>query len=391
MGGKGCAPRRWPKRKGLMVIPHVCRCCGVCTATGGIGFPCPLSSGELQSPYSIGHIITAQRASTAVGGTAGASWRSCGMVPWGCTAGRRDTWGQGARCHFPSPSAWSRPMWGRIRETPDLLSSPPSPLPLLERKEELKMKLKHNSIRSGSRIKSSALIVHWQALPARQQTQCYQGTEGRFVCTGRESCCVRPACPEPGEHRDTRMGPRAAEGSSTPTPSLWVPLDGAAASGPSWWISSAAEGQHSGVMLDDENTRVPVSRVFPGAGAPRGVAQPPALHFAVSHRAGRAGCPMLSPYASPWTASRIPHPTLISARALAVPSVPGLPAGLLWGQHSLLSLSLYTPVIFNSAYANPKSGMSSGPGPRGNGHGANFLPFLPLFLYNTQQRFSSAA
>lgn len=133
------------------------------------------------------------------------------------------------------------------------------------------------------------------------------------------------------------------------------------------------------------------SRVFPGAGAPRGVAQPPALHFAVSHRAGRAGCPMLSPYASPWTASRIPHPTLISARALAVPSVPGLPAGLLWGQHSLLSLSLYTPVIFNSAYANPKSGMSSGPGPRGNGHGANFLPFLPLFLYNTQQRFSSAA
>lgn len=169
------------------------------------------------------------------------------------------------------------------------------------------------------------------------------------------------------------------------------PSDGAAASGPSWWISSAAEGQHSGVMLDDENTRVPVSRVFPGAGAPRGVAQPPALHFAVSHRAGRAGCPMLSPYASPWTASRIPHPTLISARALAVPSVPGLPAGLLWGQHSLLSLSLYTPVIFNSAYANPKSGMSSGPGPRGNGHGANFLPFLPLFLYNTQQRFSSAA
>lgn len=122
------------------------------------------------------------------------------------------------------------------------------------------MKLKHNSIRSGSRIKSSALIVHWQALPARQQTQCYQGTEGRFVCTGRESCCVRPACPEPGEHRDTRMGPRAAEGSSTPKPSLWVPSDGAAASGPSWWISSAAEGQHSGVMLDDENTRVPVSR-----------------------------------------------------------------------------------------------------------------------------------
>lgn len=72
--------------------------------------------------------------------------------------------------------------------------TPPSPLPLLKRKEELKMKLKHNSIRSGSRVKSSALIVYWQALPALQQTQCYQGTEGRFVCTGRASCCVRPAC-----------------------------------------------------------------------------------------------------------------------------------------------------------------------------------------------------
>lgn len=76
--------------------------------------------------------------------------------------------------------------------------SPPSPLPLLERKEEPKMKLKHNSIRSGSRIKSSALIVRWQALPAPQQTQCYQGTEGRFVCTGPASCRVRPACPGPG-------------------------------------------------------------------------------------------------------------------------------------------------------------------------------------------------
>lgn len=318
------------------------------------------------------------------GGPAG--WCHGDAPQAGGTPGDRE---RGVTSHPPLPGAG--PCGEGSGRPQTSFHPPPSPLPLLERKEELKMKLKHNSIRSGSRIKSSALIVHWQALPARQQTQCYQGTEGRFVCTGRESCCVRPACPEPGEHRDTRMGPRAAEGSSTPTPSLWVPLDGAAASGPSWWISSAAEGQHSGVMLDDENTRVPVSRVFPGAGAPRGVAQPPALHFAVSHRAGRAGCPMLSPYASPWTASRIPHPTLISARALAVPSVPGLPAGLLWGQHSLLSLSLYTPVIFNSAYANPKSGMSSGPGPRGNGHGANFLPFLPLFLYNTQQRFSSAA
>lgn len=58
------------------------------------------------------------------------------------------------------------------------------------------MKLKHNSIRSRSRVKSSALIVCWQALPAPKQTQCYQGTEGRFVCTGRASCSVRPACPE---------------------------------------------------------------------------------------------------------------------------------------------------------------------------------------------------
>lgn len=77
-----------------------------------------------------------------------------------------------------------------------------------------------------------------------------------------------------------------------------------------------------------------------------------------------------------------PHPALISACCLAVP-------WWLRGQRSPLSPSLYTPVIFNSAYANPKSGMSSGRGPRGNGHGANFLPFLPLFLYNIQQRFSS--
>lgn len=79
-----------------------------------------------------------------------------------------------------------------------------------------------------------------------------------------------------------------------------------------------------------------------------------------------------------------PHPTLISACCLAVP-------WWLRSQHSPLCPSLYTPVIFNSAYANPESGMSSGRGPRGNGHGANFLPFLPLFLYNTQQRFSSTA
>lgn len=70
---------------------------------------------------------------------------------------------------------------------------PKAPFP--SQKEELKMKLKHNSIRSGSRVKSSALIVCWQALPSPQQTQCYQGTEGRFVCTGRAGCCVRPACP----------------------------------------------------------------------------------------------------------------------------------------------------------------------------------------------------
>lgn len=76
------------------------------------------------------------------------------------------------------------------------------------------------------------------------------------------------------------------------------------------------------------------------------------------------------------------HPALISACCLAVP-------WRLRGQRSPLHPSLYTPVIFNSAYANPESGMSSGRGPRGNGHGANFLPFLPLFLYNIQQRFSS--
>lgn len=79
--------------------------------------------------------------------------------------------------------------------SPQTCLYPQSPLPLLKRKEELKMKLKHNSIRSWSRVKSSALIVCWQALPAPQQTQCYQGTEGRFVFTGRASCCVRPACP----------------------------------------------------------------------------------------------------------------------------------------------------------------------------------------------------
>jgi len=79
-----------------------------------------------------------------------------------------------------------------------------------------------------------------------------------------------------------------------------------------------------------------------------------------------------------------PHPALISAHCLAVPR-------RLQGQRSPLRPSLYTPVIFNSAYANPESGMSSGRGPRGNGHGANFLPFLPLFLYNIQQRFSSTA
>lgn len=86
-----------------------------------------------------------------------------------------------------------------------------------------------------------------------------------------------------------------------------------------------------------------------------------------------------SPSASPG-----PHPALISACCLTVP-------WWLRGQRSLLRPSLYTPVIFNSAYANPESGMSSGRGPRGNGHGANFLPFLPLFLYNIQQRFSSTS
>lgn len=113
--------------------------------------------------------------------------------------------------------------------------TPPSPLPLLKRKEELKMKLKHNSIRSGSRVKSSALIVCWQALPALQQTQCYQGTEGRFVCTGRASCCVRPAClwawGPPGctaEDRGCRglreagSTPAALAGSSAPGWVLWL-------------------------------------------------------------------------------------------------------------------------------------------------------------------------
>lgn len=84
------------------------------------------------------------------------------------------------------------------------------------------------------------------------------------------------------------------------------------------------------------------------------------------------------------TASPRPHPALISACCLTVP-------WWLRGQCSPLRPSLYTPVIFNSAYANPESGMSSGRGPRGNGHGANFLPFLPLFLYNIQQRFSSTS
>lgn len=124
--------------------------------------------------------------------------------------------------------------------SPQTCLYPQSPLPLLKRKEELKMKLKHNSIRSGSRVKSSALIVCWQALPAPQQTQCYQGTEGRFVCTGRASCCVRPACPgvwgapgcTAGERGCRGLGeapkaPAARAGSS-------VPARGALAGGHTW-------------------------------------------------------------------------------------------------------------------------------------------------------------
>lgn len=104
--------------------------------------------------------------------------------------------------------------------SPQTCLYPQSPLPLLKRKEELKMKLKHNSIRSGSRVKSSALIVCWQALPAPQQTQCYQGTEGRFVFTGRASCCVRPACPgvwgEAGCTAEERGCQGPGEAGSTP-------------------------------------------------------------------------------------------------------------------------------------------------------------------------------
>lgn len=54
---------------------------------------------------------------------------------------------------------------------------------------------------------------------------------------------------------------------------------------------------------------------------------------------------------------------------------------LLWISLAL-GISPYIPVIFKPAYVNPRSGMSLGLGPRGNGHGTNFLPFLPLFLYN---------
>lgn len=117
--------------------------------------------------------------------------------------------------------------------------TPPSPLPLLKRKEEPKMKLKHNSIRSGSRVKSSALIVCWQALPALQQTQCYQGTEGRFVCTGRASCCVRPACPGPREHRDARPRTGAAGGSWRQAV-LWQHRQGAQPRDGVLWLGAAS-------------------------------------------------------------------------------------------------------------------------------------------------------
>lgn len=131
---------------------------------------------------------------------------------------------------------------------------PRSPLPLLKRKEELKMKLKHNSIRSGSRVKSSALIVCWQALPAPQQTQCYQGTEGRFVCTGRASCCVRPACPgvwgAPGCTAEDWGCQGLGEAGSTPAGSS-VPGQGALAGGhiqPPWaalWPEETGQVAHS--------------------------------------------------------------------------------------------------------------------------------------------------
>lgn len=279
------------------------------------------------------------------------------------------------------------------------------------------MKLKHNSIRSGSRVKSSALIVCWQALPALQQTQCYQGTEGRFVCTGRASCCVRPACPGPGEHRDARPRTGAAGGSGRQAAPcqhwqgarlrdgvLWLGATSrlsAQLSGHrtqvgslpvnvtveyTLWRDRAAKRQGSGLMFLPTGTYM--------APSPTGAAQLPTQGGC---RAGRAEHPdpqrggtvahqhPPDPARAPNpTATPGPHPALISACCLAVPR-------RLQGQRSPLCPSLYTPVIFNSAYANPESGMSSGRGPRGNGHGANFLPFLPLFLYNIQQRFSSTA
>lgn len=303
--------------------------------------------------------------------------------------------------------------------------SPSSPLPLLERKEEPKMKLKHNSIRSGSRIKSSALIVRWQALPAPQQTQCYQGTEGRFVCTGPASCRVRPACPGPGSTgaHDRDWGSRGCQCLSTTAgpPSVSPQLGQLVQVPPSvttklmlWEDRARGRCLSAGTLTSPSPLGAPRVPAHP-RGDPAGMgAEPPALQIArscscqswVPTALSTRSCPT-----EPQITSRIPHPTPhiphpasriphlasrfdlrpLPARALAVPWRLGLLGWLLWGQHCLASLSLYTPVIFNSAYANPKSGMSSGPGPRGNGHGANFLPFLPLFLYNIQQRFSSTA
>lgn len=121
------------------------------------------------------------------------------------------------------------------------------------------MNLKHNSIRSKSRVKSSALIVCWQALPALRQTQCYQGTEGRFVCTGRVSCCVRPACPRPEEHRGARLRTGAAVGSGRQGSTL-APVAGSLALGQGALAGDCIQAPHAALWLGEPGQISPGER-----------------------------------------------------------------------------------------------------------------------------------
>lgn len=239
------------------------------------------------------------------------------------------------------------------------------------------MKLKHNSIRSGSRIKSSALIVRWQALPALQQTQCYQGTEGRFVCTGPASSRVRPACPGPGEHRGARPGLGVWGGVSASAPQRVpppCPPAGAAGSGPSQChrTANAVGGQglgrclSAGALMSLSPMGAPRVPAHPRGDPADMGAEPPALQFARSCSCQSWVPTALSTRSSPTEphptshiphptshihhpASRIPHPSLISARSRPEPwPCPGgwgCWAGC-YGASTALRVFLYIPLLF---------------------------------------------